>query len=117
MSRLLDAQFPPSDVYEIRPGADPESVRNILLALYEMRVRIRHIRAEYERDEEPLKDRLAAARIERDLDQGIANARAFLTDVAYRGGRGFPPKTKPAASEQANGAPATVALPMVEGAR
>lgn len=96
MSRLLDGKFPPSNAYAIAPDADPVSVRNVLLALYDLRVRVRRIRADLDFEDGPLGERLAAARIERDLDQGIDNARAFLTRVARRGGRGFAPTDAPA---------------------
>lgn len=92
------AHFPRPDHYAIAPTAEPEAVRNILLALYELRSRLRRIRVEMDWDDAPLCERFAAGRVAQELDRGIANARAFLTAVARRGGRGFAPNPKPAAA-------------------
>lgn len=70
--------------------ARPEYVRQLLLAYYTLVDQAVALRAEMERDREPLADRIAAANVHQAIVHGIEDCKEWLRRKARRGGHGVP---------------------------
>ena len=74
-----------------RANAPPEHVRSCLRAYYELRDSASLLRADLALTGAPLRERIAAAAVQEDIECGITSARRWLARRARRGGHGLHP--------------------------
>lgn len=79
-------------------AATPEFARDLLAALYRLRDAMERIRAQ-ESAGWSIRDRVAASSVVGEIEGAIVDARAWLSRMARRGGRGVPVQSEGAQAQ------------------